>query len=336
LKNIEEIKKEVIDLNEEIGRGAYGVVKKVSLHGVVCVAKEIHEVLIKNSNTETIKEKFLKECLMCSKLFHPNIVQFLGIYYPSKDANLPWLVMEKLHCNLVEFLDKYTNDVHNGPFFGVKTSIIHDVSLGLRYLHSRNIIHRDLTSKNILLTKHLTAKIADLGVAKVIDPDSLQQLTQTPGNAVFLPKEAMQAEPHYGKSVDIFSLGCVMIHLMTHEWPKLAAQVYYDPKRKKNVSLTEIQRRSKYLDNMKAPKALKMLILQCLNDSPDTRPKITELCEQLRKSCLQQKLLCADNALELMIQNYYKENEEKKVGIQKLGAALQHANEQLQPVQVML
>ena len=78
IENIEEIK-EVVDLGEEIGRGAYGVVKKVSLHGTICAAKDIHAILISYAGAEEferIKKTFLEECIKCSKLFHPNIVQF--------------------------------------------------------------------------------------------------------------------------------------------------------------------------------------------------------------------------------------------------------------------
>ena len=80
------------DLGEEIGRGAYGLVKKVSLHGTVCAAKDIHAILINyasGKDLERIKKSFLEECVKSSKLFHPNIVQFLGIHYPSKQARLP-------------------------------------------------------------------------------------------------------------------------------------------------------------------------------------------------------------------------------------------------------
>jgi len=280
LENIEELK-EVVDLNKEIGRGAYGVVKKVSLYGTICAAKDIHAILINyatRQHFEVLKKSFLEECIKSSKVFHPNIVQFLGIYYPSKDAKLPWLVMEKMDCSLTSFLASHQQ---NSVSLKVKISIIHDVSLGLQYLHARDIIHRDLSSNNILLTKHLTAKIADLGVAKLVDPDGSKSHTLAPGTLFFLPPEATIARPQYGKPVDVFSLGCVMIHLMTHEWPEPARETHYDAELKRKVALSEVERRQTYMDKILKPIKIKELILMCLHDSESERPIIAEVCVEV-------------------------------------------------------
>ena len=282
LENIEELE-EVTDLNEEIGRGAYGVVKKVSLHGTICAAKDMHTILVNYASQkqfETLKKSFLEECIRCSKVFHPNIVQFLGIYYPSEDAKLPWLVMEKLDCSLNRFLENHTQ---SSVSENTKISIIHDISLGLRYLHARDIIHRDLSSNNILLTKHLIAKIADLGVSKVIDPDGTRSQTRAPGTLYFLPPEATWAHPHYGKPVDVFSVGCVMVHLMTHEWPVPAAEAHYEAKLDKKVALSEVERRQTYIDKILRPQKIKELILMCLHDSDRKRPTIAEVCVEMDK-----------------------------------------------------
>ena len=273
---------EIIDLNEEIGRGAYGVVRKVSVHGTICAAKNLHYLLINYADKEQfeiIQKNFLEECIKCSKLVHPNIVQFLGIHYPpSEDAKLPWLVMEKLDCSLTSFLANHTQSTAS---LNAKISIIHDISLGLRYLHARDIIHRDLSSNNILLTKHLTAKIADLGVAKLINPDGTRSHTLAPGTQFFLPPEAMIARPHYSKPVDVFSLGCVMIHLMTHEWPEPAPETQYNETLGKKAALSEVERRQVYLDCIVEPRKLKELILLCLHDSSKLRPVIVEVCEEV-------------------------------------------------------
>ena len=113
----------------------------------------------------------MKECYQCSRLRHPHVIQFLGLYYSSgvavvqTRAELPVMVMEKMEESLITLIQKHKII----PVY-VKLSIIHDVSLGLCYLHNHDppIVHRDLSPDNILLTAHHVAKISDLGVAKVI------------------------------------------------------------------------------------------------------------------------------------------------------------------------
>ena len=94
-----------------------------------------------------------------SDLHHPNITQFLGVcFLPS--SQLPVLVMERLEGSPDDLLET----VPNIPLT-LKHSMLEDVAKGLFHLHTHDhqIIHRDLTAKNVLLTSSLTAKIADLG-----------------------------------------------------------------------------------------------------------------------------------------------------------------------------
>jgi len=115
-------------------------------------------------------------------MLHPNVVQFLGIYYPSPKDKLPWLIMEMMYTNLTSLIEKYeTTDL---PLH-IKLSILMDTSRGLQYLHSRDIIHRDLSSNNVLLTQQLVAKIADFGMAKIVSLD-LSKYTSTRDTAIYV------------------------------------------------------------------------------------------------------------------------------------------------------
>ena len=110
----------------------------------------------------------VEECRRCSELRHPNVTQFLGIYYGEAGQGagkmqLPIMVMEMMVNSLTVLVEK-----HNKIPIHIKFSIVHDVSLGLSYLHNHGIIHQDLSSNKILLTIHHVAKISDLVVSKVI------------------------------------------------------------------------------------------------------------------------------------------------------------------------
>ena len=226
----------------EIGRGAYGRVFEVYVYGTSCAAKEVHSNLIHNVSIrdfEAVKHTFLTECINSSRIHHPNVVQVLGIYYPTPQAKLPWLVMELMDTSLKCFLEKYPREKVPYHF---KLSILVDIAQGLEFLHGQDIIHRDLSSNNVLLTKRLVAKIADLGVAKVIEQNKMKTQTQTPGTLHFMPPEALLNKPRYGKPVDVFSLGCITLHVLNHKWPEPKERVQEDPITYTMTAFTEVQR----------------------------------------------------------------------------------------------
>ena len=114
-------------------------------------------------------------------------------------------------------------------------SILYDVCLGLSYLHGRDppVIHRDLSSNNVLLTSHLVAKISDLGLARMIQADSKQtrsRLTTAPGTLHFMPPEMLdEDDPVYGTPVDMFSFAGIALHVFSEEWPTPTASKKRDP-----------------------------------------------------------------------------------------------------------
>ena len=281
--------------NEELGRGAYGRVYKVKYCELMCAAKEIHSILVEGVNEEErvcIVQSFFRECHQCSQLRHPNIILFMGVYYPSqKDSpamkKLPVMVMEMMSSSLTKFVENRNIPDH------IKFSIVHDVSLGLCYLHGQDepIVHRDLSPNNVLLTAQYVAKISDLGVAKVIKADSKKTKTKAPGTVDFMPPEATTSSPKYGTSMDVFSFAGIVLHTFNQCWPTPEGERRYDSKTKTMVGLLETERRQKHLDQMKgAGVALKPLVEQCLDCDPASRPKITSICETIRLKALKVKV----------------------------------------------
>jgi len=254
---------------EPIGTGSYANVYEVMVHETVCAAKEMHPVLM----SETKKRAFFDECVRCSRILHPNVVQFLGIHYPSPGAQVPWLVMEMMHTSLTGLIQQYEKE--DFPF-NFKLSILMDTCRGIQFLHSQNLIHRDLSSNNILLTKHYVAKVSDLGVAKVTST-GLDRHTQAPGTVVFMPPEALSVNPVYGPSIDVFSVGCVCVHLVSLQWPIPSDRVTTN-----NVVLSEVQRREKYFANLVKLPTLEHLVKLCLQNEPEKRPVIGKVITMLK------------------------------------------------------
>ena len=149
-----------------------------------------------------------------SSLCHPNITQFLGLCF-LPGTQLPLLVMERLEASLDDLLE----NVPDIPLT-LKRSILENVASGLLYLHKRNppVIHRDLTSNNVLLTSSLMAKITDMGNSRIADMrpgQMVRTLSVLPGTLVYMPPEALDNRHRYGASLDIFSFGHLALFTIT-------------------------------------------------------------------------------------------------------------------------
>ena len=179
----------------------------------VCAGKRIHETLIDGVG-EILVRKYLQECQLMSSLRHPNITQFLGICF-LPGTQLPLLVMERLETSLDDLLEH----IPNLPL-SLKRSVLEDVSSGLLYLHDMQppVVHRDLTSKNVLLTSSLVAKITDMGNSRIISVrpgEMARPLTECPGTLIYMPPEAQDDIHRYGPALDIFSFGHLALYTVT-------------------------------------------------------------------------------------------------------------------------
>ena len=283
--------KGVTELNrDELGCGSYGRVYAVKYCKTICAAKQIHAVLVEGVRQVEMQrtiESFMRECRQCSMLRHPNIIQFLGVYYPAgaggaNRMRLPVMVMEMMADSLTSFVEKHEKiPVH------IKYSIVHDVSLGLCFLHNHDppIVHRDLSSNNVLLTAHHVAKISDLGVAKVIKADSRKTMTKAPGTVDFMPPESLANSPVYGPPMDVFSFAGIILHTFNQQWPKPTESVQFDANTRKMVALSEVERRQQYLDKMIGEaEVLGPLVVECLDYDPTVRPTIATVCDWIQVS----------------------------------------------------
>lgn len=261
-----------------LGRGAYATVLELEYMGLKCAGKKIHDLLLTQGNSAYAVQHFHEECCLLSRLHHPNIVQFLGVY-PHENALVPILVMEYLPTNLTSLIEDYGVLPEE-----IGYPILHGVALGLCFLHHQipPIIHRDLSSNNVLLNANLTAKISDLGVARILNMNPVQasRMTQIPGTPAYMPPEAMIANPNYNASVDVFSFGVMIIHVFCGQWPEAqGGQIRFEGE--KMIAVSEAERRQIYLDIIGKDHSLIGLILQCISNNSQMRPQTSEIVEQL-------------------------------------------------------
>ena len=273
----------------ELGRGAYGVVTAVEYNGALCAGKQLHSVFFHGTKSDhkiQLLERFIAECRFHSRQHHPNIVQLLGVHFQPAMV-LPMLVMELLDTSLQHFLEDYDNIPT-----GIKNRILLDVSLGLLHLHSQMVVHRDLTASNVLLTSSMTAKITDLGMARIIDPRVIQrqcqQLTAVPGAQGAMAPEACTVNAVYNYKLDVFSYGVLVLQVHTQVFPSPDEALYRIDSSQPSgrATLTAIERRRTYIDMLEGNRSIHSLVLRCLSDDPDMRPTTSSIVQEMNITCL--------------------------------------------------
>ena len=271
---------------ESLGIGSYGAVCKAMCDDLPCAAKILHPALFQFTapGTTSVMQKFEQECRLLSVIKHPHIVQYLGTYH-DPESKLPVLLMELMDESLTRFLERSCEPL---PYH-IEVNLCHDIVLALSYLHSNGIVHRDLSSNNVLLIAGSRAKVTDFGMVKLYDVNRstayLTSLTQCPGATVYMSPEALKDRPVYTDKLDSFSLGVLCIQIMTRQFPnpgdRFQAMVISDPRipsGRVQVEVPEIDRRKSHIDLIDPAHPLLPVALDCLKDTDRERPSCHELC----------------------------------------------------------
>ena len=271
--------------DEILGIGSYGKVCKAKCGQLPCAAKLLHDTMFQDNDPGINKflERFQQECQFLSTIKHPNIVQFLRTAR-NPETGRPVLLMELMDESLTRFLEGSTGTI---PYHS-QLNICHDVALALAYLHSNSIIHRDLSSNNVLLIgPGSRAKVTDFGMSKLTDINSqMTPLTQCPGTTVYMPPEALTSPPRYSNKLDCFTHGVLTVQVVTRNFPNPTDATYIVkdskfPTGQAAVFIPEVDRRKKDIDLIDPDHPLRPVALHCLKDIETERPSADDLCKQL-------------------------------------------------------
>ncbi|KAM4567205.1 serine/threonine-protein kinase TAO1 isoform 1-T2 [Odontesthes bonariensis] len=192
----------------EIGHGSFGAVyfaQDVRTNDVVAIKKMSYSG---KQSTEKWQD-IIKEVKFLQRIKHPNSIEYKGCYLREHTA---WLVMEYCLGSASDLLE-----VHKKPLQEVEiAAITHGALQGLAYLHSHNLIHRDIKAGNILLTEPGQVKLADFGSASIACPAN-----SFVGTPYWMAPEVILAmdEGQYEGKVDIWSLGITCIELAERKPP---------------------------------------------------------------------------------------------------------------------
>ena len=280
---------------ETLGIGSYGAVCKAKCDEFTCAAKILHPTLfdpVAHQQIDRRREhrlplrRFEQECEFMGAIRHPNIVQYLGTYQ-DPDTGLPVLLMELMDDSLTHFLESSTQPI---PYH-IAVNICHDIALALSFLHSNHIVHRDLSSNNVLLIGNVRAKVTDFGMARLgeLNPRATHlTFTMCPGTDVFMPPEAVRDRPVYTEKIDCFSFGVITLQMLTRKFPKpgdqLKAVKISDPRFPEGeveVRVSEIERRQNHIGQIRENHPLLLVACDCLKDNDGERPSAQQLQERV-------------------------------------------------------
>ena len=290
-------------------------------------------------NNPRNQENFEQECRLLKGIRHPNIVQCLGVHrYEESGVPRTVLLMELMDESLTKFLERFTEK--RLPYH-VQVNISHDVALALAFLHSNNIIHRDLSSNNVLLIgPGNRAKVTDFGMSKLNLRTS--NLTQCPGTMQYMPPEAFSDPPRYTVKLDCFQAGVLMVQILTKEFPAPTGRFREEENRKSevgwiNIPIPEVSRRENHLSLVSSDNPMLTLAMQCLKDREQDRPSAENICRFLAALKLEDRYTESvsrrvdlnQREREELIQ-LRSEKEENTIHIQTLQNELQRVNEESQ------
>ena len=277
----------VLYKSQTLGTGSYGGVCKAKCDSLLCAAKIMHPTLfdLRDPGTTSYLRRFEEECRLLSLARHPNVVQYLATYR-DPETHLPVLLMELCDESLCRFLERSV-----GPLpYHTELNISHDIALALVYLHTNGLIHRDLTGNNVLMIGGVRAKVTDFGMSKLagINP-RMTPLTLCPGNLQYMSPEALEEPPSYTEKLDIFSLGVLLVHIMTRQFPDpgprfQVVDVPNDPRFPEDtvrVPIPETHRRSAHLQLISSTHPLKAVAVNCLKGKERERPSAQQLSNTL-------------------------------------------------------
>ncbi|XP_029924577.1 LIM domain kinase 1-like [Myripristis murdjan] len=211
---------------EVLGKGCFGQAVKVTHQetGEVMVMKELIRF------DEETQKTFLKEVKVMRCLDHPNVLKFIGLFY--KDKRLNFISEYVQGGTLRETIKKMDADFP----WSVRVSFAKDIAAGMAYLHSMNVIHRDLNSHNCLVRENQSVVVADFGLARLVMEERSQSRTASlerpaaarlselrrldrrkrytvVGNPYWMAPEMIHGKS-YDERVDIFSFGIMMCEII--------------------------------------------------------------------------------------------------------------------------
>ncbi|CEG46602.1 tkl protein kinase [Plasmopara halstedii] len=258
---------------EVIGGGGVALVHRGIYHNNSVALKILFDPRV----DDVLKQEFMDELLVMSKLKHPNVVNLIGACLePPKLCMVMELCDFSLH-HLLHGTNTYLSSQQ-------MTRIASDIANGMRYLHSRKpaVIHRDLKSANVLLDFKGVMKLCDFGLVRTKCTNA--------GTPSYMPPELLMGQS-FSKSVDVYMFGILLYEIFSRDIPFRGYDIV-DIKR--HVIAGERFR----VPTLDCPRECQDLMKRCWDGEPNCRPTFEEVYEILQNVSFSRSFKASQNVLE--------------------------------------
>ncbi|KAL2929880.1 Serine/threonine-protein kinase CTR1 [Bienertia sinuspersici] len=277
LGRLQIIKNDDLEELRELGSGTFGTVYHGKWRGTDVAIKRINDRCFagKPSEQERMRDDFWNEAIKLADLHHPNVVAFYGVVLDGPGGSVATVTEYMVNGSLRTALQKNERNLEKRK----RLLIAMDVAFGMEYLHSKNIVHFDLKSDNLLVNlrdpHRPICKVGDLGLSKV----KCQTLISggVRGTLPWMAPELLNGNSSLvSEKVDVFSFGIVMWELLTGEEPY--ADLHYGAIIGGIVNNTL---RPEVPEN--CDPGWRSLMERCWSAEPPERPNFTEIASELRQ-----------------------------------------------------
>ncbi|RLN57121.1 hypothetical protein BBJ28_00004496 [Nothophytophthora sp. Chile5] len=261
----------------KLGAGAFGVVYLAKYRQNKLVACKR---LKKGEATWENTQHFVAEIKLCATLDHPRVVRLLGVAW-TIESDLQAVFEYMANGDLRSYLERSVKGPKN--WNAEKLQLAADVVEALVYVHSFTppLVHRDLKSRNVLLSEDMRGHLSDFGVARFGSKDAT--MTSGVGTGRWLAPEVIAGNRDYDQTSDIYALGVVLSELDTHMLP------YEDARGTggnplADVAILQLVASGRLLPTFgpECPPELRDLALRCMAFDPKARPTAVEVAFALR------------------------------------------------------
>ncbi|XP_024171940.1 MDIS1-interacting receptor like kinase 2-like [Rosa chinensis] len=198
-----------------IGKGEHGTVYKVTLSNANTVAvKKLHLLC---DDDENLQNEFLNEIRALTEMRHRNIVKLYGFCSHRRHSFLVYEYLEKGSLATVLTKDEEAKEL----WWSKRVNIVKGVAHALCYMHHEclpPIVHRDISSKNILLDSEYGAYVSDFGTAKFLNPNSTNWTALAGTYGYVAPELAYTMEVN--EKCDVYSFGVVALEIVVGRHPR--------------------------------------------------------------------------------------------------------------------